>query len=162
MSRYPLEKCGLSPGIRHELDVRDEQFVSDEVGWRFASLVDGEGCFDIRAKTGGCGCSLVLLMRADDRPLLERMRDELGGLGRIRVYPKRGNRQPTVVWAIHRRAEVLWLTELFDLYPLWSKKAKDYGVWREAAIAWYSGANDLTAYRDELRTGRAYQELVAA
>jgi LAGLIDADG endonuclease len=129
--------------------------VNAEVGFRLAGLTDGEGCFSIATNH----CAFVVKMRADDRPLLERIRSEVGSPGRFANAKGLGETQkPQVSWIISRKAELLWLTEVFDAFPLWSKKARDYEIWREAVIAWYSGLTDFTAYREAIREAREYRE----
>jgi hypothetical protein len=131
-------------------------FIGPEAGYRLAALTDGEGCFSI--STGHC--AYIVKLRADDEPFLERMRTEIGSPGRIRrVVGTRGNQSPQSQWIVSRRGEVLWLTEIFDVYTPWSKKANDYAVWREAVIAWYSGDTDLEPFRVRIRAAREYREL---
>lgn len=151
-------------GIRHAPWTGDllyeSDFVTPEIGWHFAGLVDGEGCFSISRRGYP---SFILKMRGDDRALLERVQRDLGHPGRITTGKPsgEGNRHPWVRWEITRRRELLWLTEVFDAYPLRSKKARDYAIWREAVIDWSAGyAPDQVAKRhhEALRAVREYAE----
>ncbi len=112
---------------------------------------------------GAYRCGFFVLMRADDKPFLERMRAELGAPGAIRPARKKpeGNRKPSVLWHITDNRGVLWLTEILDVYPLWSKKARDYAVWREAAILMAAGgwrSDEMERYFHEIRAAREYRE----
>lgn len=128
-----------------------------EIGWYFAGLVDGEGCFSIAPPR----CDFILKMRADDRALLETLRADLGGVGRIGLELGRTEdrtRRPQVRWTVSRQRELVWLTEFFDAFPLRSKKARDYAIWREAVIEWANGMPPagLAEYRDRLREVRVF------
>jgi LAGLIDADG endonuclease len=138
-------------------------YLPERVGYHLAGLADGEGCFFVAA-TGYP--SFVIKMRADDRPLLERIRAECGGIGSIIGVPNYGHakRKPQARWQVQRKRELVWLTEVFDEFPLWSKKARDYAIWREAVIAWGCGASprDLIPFARQLRDARLYSEEAAA
>jgi LAGLIDADG endonuclease len=139
------------------------EFLPEQVGFYLAGLTDGEGCFHIAA-TGYP--SFVIKMRADDRPLLERVQTECGGIGSISRVATDGHgaRKPQVLWRVQRKRELVWLTEVFDAFPLWSKKARDYEIWRDAVVAWSCGASprDLISCAHELRSVRLFPEADAA
>lgn len=144
--------------------------IRPEVGYRLAALADGEGCFSItgqlrasrgrgiisRQRAPNYQCSFIVQMRADDRAFVEKMAAEIG-LGTVRLYnaehPTRRNK-PVVRWVIWRRDECRALTRIFDAYPLWSKKRRDYEIWRSAV--WTTGAGRADAFR-LLREIREYR-----
>lgn len=145
---------------------------SSEVGDRLAALSDGEACFYIgqinRRKPGGgsYNCSFRIKLRDDDRPFLEKMQS-LVGLGRI--YTHRDgptNPNPCVTWAIDSKKECEELVDIFDRFPLWSKKARDFKIWRDAVLYWnYPYVDDdgkivwdeMDQCRRLLMAGRAYR-----
>lgn len=147
MSRLLAEFCRL-----------DGEPITEAVGWWFTGFVDGEGCFSIEPKR----CEFIVKLRDDDRALLELVQDALG-IGRIgREMGPGGNRRPQARWVVSKKRDLIWLTELLDRYPLQSKKANDYGVWREAVIQWYCGSTrHLGAYRKELQMVREYRVRVS-
>lgn len=114
-----------------------------QTGHYLAGLTDGEGCFSIRAynvhkPTKTYGCAFIIKMRADDRFLLEGLRDALD-LGTIATESGRGDskpRKPTVRWVVGDKVGCLAVVTLFDRFPLWSKKARDFHVWRQAVLYW--------------------------
>jgi hypothetical protein len=116
--------------------MNDEAFRS----W-LTGLADGEGCFYIAPKTRASGNktyvpAFILSLRDDDRPVLE-MIVERTGIGRLhRVTSGRGKSKPLVRWEVHTQAECCALVEHFDRFPLQTKKARDYEVWREAVEVW--------------------------
>lgn len=139
-----------------------------EVGHRLAALTDGEGCFSLSRQntkklTAGWHCAFVVKLRADDTPFLERMCRETG-LGKVYAVPwtDARNPNPQTTWRVFRKDECLRLTYIFDEYPLWSKKARDYAIWREAVIFWATvggGTTDWTPVAElyeQLRATRVY------
>lgn len=152
--------------------------IRDAIGNRLACLADGEGHFAIVRRTQrsrGRGiaprtvnplfsCAFYVQQRADDKLFLETFAFATG-LGRIydvkaQPTPGRAN-NPKVRWSVHRTADCVALVRLLDEYPLWSKKAHEYAVWREAVIRW-SGPRvvelaDWQESYDELRALRVYR-----
>jgi hypothetical protein len=142
-------------------ELSPEHVVDVHIGYYLAGLIDGEGSFIIHASATGFGCTFVMRLRADDRPILESLRAVLGEPGAIRnTVGRAGNQAPCVDWKIAKKRELLWLTELLDVYQLRAKKRHDYAVWREAVIAWNSGAprDEMVRYREALAEARAYRE----
>jgi LAGLIDADG endonuclease len=143
---------------------------TDEEGYRLASLADGEGCFSIarsgntdpkrRPRGGGYTCAFIVKMRADDTPFLERFAAIFGG--RIRhvgdVRQDGRARAPQVTWSIDTKAGCRSLVDIFDRYPLWSKKRRDYLIWREAVLFWSSVRGRST---DWASMARLYVEIKA-
>ncbi len=123
----------------------------------FSGLVDGEGCFYI----GRNGCSFLMTLRADDIALLELLQEQFG-IGSIRFTKvnRPGGHKPTAVWTVARRAHCRYLVEVFDAYPLKSKKARDYGIWREALFVHkeQTSAALVAPYRAALAEVRKYVE----
>lgn len=154
---------------------RNSPFAA-EIGYRLAALADGEGCFYISQRTPTAArlkirpaartvyvCAFSVHLRADDRPFLERMQQETS-LGRvIKGDPGRGNDKPRVLWTIDTKAACVALVGIVDQYPLWSKKARDYAIWREAVLFWSQTkpGDDLDQLRElhgRLKNVRAYKE----
>jgi len=143
-----MEAAGIEPAISvsPDLSILRGFMCSPHVGHRLAALADGEGCFIIQGRNKQksvttWNCSFVVKMRADDRPFLERMARETG-LGRLYTIKETRadghNRQNQAAWVIDTKAAALELVAIFDRYPLWSKKVRDYEVWRQAVIYWNS------------------------
>lgn len=154
--RYGVERIPVWSGEEQP----ESDYVPDSIGNYFAGLVDGEGCFSV-SRAGVV--EFVIQLRDDDTEFLATLRDELGGIGRFSRATMRGpNARPLVRWSIGRRKEVRWLVDLLDAYPLRLKKARDYAIWREAAIDWYCGASarELGEFADRLREAREYRELL--
>jgi hypothetical protein len=111
--------------------------VDPRLALRLAGLVDGEGCFFIgKQPRAGYYCSFVVKMREDDRPMLERYRDALGGIGRLSRQARTNTWAPTIRWDVSKKREVGIIRDLFELYPLWSKKRRDFAIWRDAYDFW--------------------------
>lgn len=137
--------------------------VSPEVGHRLAALCDGEGHFGIRRAESAYKCLFVVGLRADDAEFLHRMRDEvgLGSVTTFRAYPTTGGRKrsPAAHWRISAKHECFVLVGILDEYPLWSKKAREYAIWREAVISWQEITHRGRVRRDWTRIEALSAEL---
>lgn len=112
--------------------------VSDATGNYLAGLADGEGCFVICRKwqPGGTvtfSTAFQVALRADDAPLLRGLRNELD-MDALRIKRATLKSRPVCVWAISAKADCAALVDLFDRFPLRSKKARDYAIWRQAVV----------------------------
>lgn len=117
-----------------------------------AGLCDGEANFDIHKQTRNSGdyyyCRFEISLHADDGGLLAMLKQHLGG----KVYYAEPSTSaspgsnPKVRWELVSRAECARLVNLFDRFPLQSKKARDFAIWREALAV--SAANVGTSRPD--------------
>lgn len=108
--------------------------IDPVIGLRLAAFADGEGCFYIssaRAK-GNYFCGFVIKLREDDQRVLERYRDGCGGIGRLVRQERTNAWAPTIRWEVTKKQEVGVIRDLFELYPLWSKKQRDFEIWKHA------------------------------
>lgn len=113
--------------------------VSPEVGNRLAGLCDGEGHFGIGRQGNWYRCLFAIGLRVDDEPFLREMRDavDLGKVVTAPAYRSEGRRNsPSAQWRIVSKDDCVALVALLDEYPLWSKKARDYAIWRDAVLYW--------------------------
>lgn len=113
------DKPSVNPGFAH---------------W-FAGFVDGEGCFSfVTDTTGTTAPRFCISLRADDKPTLEFITNSLG-FGNIYHKNGWGNSKPQV--SLHITSSACWrLVELFDQFPLQSKKKRDFAIWRQAVDAY--------------------------
>jgi hypothetical protein len=108
--------------------------VDDATGHWLAGLIDGEGCFRVHTQKGGdyYAPSFALKLRDDDAPILHEI-VALTGIGRIaRDSSRSGNSKPCAIWRVDSRASTEALAALLDRFPLRTRKARDYAVWRRA------------------------------
>jgi hypothetical protein len=143
-------------------------YVTPVFGAHLSGLCDGEGHFGIQAAASAYKCFFVIGLRADDVALLEQLRD-VTGLGTVRIHRPTNttrNNRPSARWRISAKAECLALTRILDEYPLWSKKAAEYVLWREAVHEWQTLTQNgrrrldwsqMEAYATGLLRERAYQ-----
>jgi len=123
----------------------------DSFGHWFTGLVDGEGCFHARIhirKDDHVRCLVAyfsLKLRADDTPMLEVIRDALG-VGHIYKHNEKLSKWPQADYRVNHRNDLRrTIVPHFDMYPLRSKKARDYEVWREIILKYKCRrANSLT------------------
>ena len=135
-----------------------------DFGHWFAGLVDGEGSFNILSHNCGVYCCFSLAFRIDDLPTLEYIQKMLG-YGRIHVdrkkYDKTRNSNPAVRFVVADSRGLSNLVQLFQVYPLRSKKLSDFLIWSEAVEIYSSlrtykvkrvrGENKI--WRDQQLTG---------
>lgn len=113
--------------------------LTDGFGHWLAGFADGEGCFRLIQHRVGPGLAISaqfqISLRADDRPILEEIRQRTG-LGNIHSNGRSAvnNGRPQVRWAVGDHAGCLVLVGLFDRYPLRAKKARDFAIWRDAVM----------------------------
>lgn len=102
-----------------------------------AGFVDGEGCFVINTTKTHLSCRLTVQLRADDRPVLDRICAYMG-VGRVNVThsPSVADRgfPPLARWDVYRKDDCLTLVRFFDTFPLLGKKGRDYEIWRKAVL----------------------------
>lgn len=149
---------------------RTNRRMDDSFGYWFSGFVDGEACFLVqrRADLGTVSCKFAITLRADDLPLLHMIKEKTG-FGVVRVNKKTyrtSNLQAH--WTVSNKPGCLGLVEIFDRYPLQSKKVRDYMIWRDAVFAWHEITRGKTAnwdrmyqYADQIKAIRAYQTPVA-
>lgn len=166
-------------------------------GWWITGLVDGEGCFfaslSFRVKAAPNGKSyqcvnlfagLQIWLRADDRLTLQKAQDYFG-CGRIqkkKVSRRRRekwskNAKPAYVLRIDKMDELVErVIPHFDEFPLQSKKAADYEVWKETIVfvnqhlrgrkGWlrkYPGqVGEVVSMCERLKEARVYKPVMAA
>lgn len=133
-----------------------------EQGWRLAGLTDGEGHFGISRRKQSYMCEFVIALRDDDEPLLRRLQ-ETTGLGLLYHAKKRLDGHHDICrWYVTRKQECLRLVEIFNACPLWSKKARDFEVWRKAVLYWngprLEGWAPMERWYHEIREARGYIE----
>jgi len=107
---------------------------------------DGEACFHLKAlkrkgqSTYHFCTTFQILLRADDRGILEEIQKYLK-CGTIRPYKLKGSDHggfsvnPKVVFSVDTlRDNVAHILPQFDRFPLRSKKARDYVLYRRAVL----------------------------
>jgi hypothetical protein len=146
-----------------------------------AGFAAGEGCFMLVQKRQDVqrGGKIVrydvigvqpwfqLGLREDDRAVLDGLAKSFGGTVRHAKSARKdgANRQDRYVWVVCAKTDMRGLVAYFDRFPLRSKKARDYEVWREAVLIYCDhGARDerLLSLRQSLMEGRVFEGLRAA
>jgi hypothetical protein len=108
--------------------------VTDEFGYWFSGIVDGEACFVLDIRKGATNTlerkvGMKIEVRSDDRSILEYITENIGGS----VSYKKQNRNS--VWLMQQASQcATTLVPLFDKYKLHSKKAKEFIIWREMVL----------------------------
>lgn len=150
--------------------------ISDYWGGWFAGFAAGEGCFNIQRHNhkNPCTnyqCQFQLHLRADDKPILEEIRDTLE-IGAIYDYPARINNsrsaRPQAHFCVHAVDDCAELVKVFEKYPLRAKKQCDFEIWKQMLAEMRKPVgernSDLLEYYylkiQEVRKYEAVEELV--
>jgi hypothetical protein len=112
--------------------------VTDDFGYWFSGLFDGEGCLIAnRDKRGSLHLGVQIVSRVDDLPMLQYIQSILGGTLNpcTPVPPSR----PKVGWFLTGGIKTLVEVglPLFDKYPLHSKKQLEYVIWKQLLLMYY-------------------------
>jgi len=169
---YFLEFMGQEwDKVKKKWDVKSPECIYDPAFclW-LVGLTDGEGCFRIHKSKGGeyYSCEFFIKLRADDGRILYKIQEKTG-LGKVVKEKGHGNSKDQYKWVVNSRKECLKLATIFDAYPLQSKKARDYIIWRKALNEWsllkrgnrWHGKTDWTMmekYHKMLQEVREYTE----
>jgi len=112
--------------------------VPDEFGYWFSGFADGEASFIIRPNgKRWVSTRFILGLRADDVMVLKYIQSQLGfGIlsYHLRTRNESRNTKPQYRLTIDKKGDCYKLVKLFDRYPLKTKKAKDYAIWKEAIL----------------------------
>lgn len=129
--------------------IPDRLCVDDAFGHWFTGFFDGDGTFCFffyppklsagRRKTRcQVGTSIQVVQRHDSRAALEHIQSSLG-IGYITHRKAYKRDRPYCVWAISKLKDLAEIMiPLFDRYPLYTKKAREYQLWRQGIVHRYS------------------------
>lgn len=128
--------------------------VPDEFGYWLAGFTDGEACFAASLTVDKNGyhnlyTRFVIEIREDDRAILEEIRDilKVGGVWR---RAQRGGSKPLVAYYVTRNADLYHvIIPLFEKYPLRTKKARDFSIWRELVGIQYHQVRKFRMHGDQ-------------
>jgi len=117
--------------------------VSNDFGNWFAGLFDGEGCFVLFSsprtdpKYYHTRISVTLGLRDDDAGVVYRIKDNFG-IGCISNGKTYGSRNPQIRWKCDNIADLVEIMiPFFETYTLYSKKAREFLVWKKVAMERY-------------------------
>ena len=130
----------------------------------FAGFTDGEGCFSVHKKLVSgyetYDCQFIISLRADDRPVLERIRRELG-IGTLADRPGSDEKNPQARFCVSSQRDCLVLRDVFRAFPLRAKKATDFEIWSQALQAWIEHEplqwGNMAEARDRLMANRQFK-----
>lgn len=139
-----LTYCSRECHQRSRVPASTPLAIDDAFGHWLAGLVDGEGYFYLGLASNKRArypvMRLLIEMRDDDRAMLEVIQDTLQ-MGRIQNIPARHRTakgaNDSARLTIGKRHELLALCNLFEKYPLRSKKQRDAAIWCAAVRHWH-------------------------
>jgi hypothetical protein len=121
--------------------------IDDPFGYWLSGLADGEGCFRIARSGKRLHPRFGLLFRADDRALVEMVQQKFNGIGGIHEGKGYSGHNPMVQWEVFDKLGLQVIVEFFGRFPLRSKKAKDFVLWRDAVEAYAKKPSDQLVIR---------------
>jgi len=143
----------------------------DAFGYWLSGFVDGEGCFLIekeqrKHRKKSARCYLKIQLRDDDIEILEAIENYWGKGHTRRVGALKNKYHNSNPSAIYRFFGTKPLHDIliphFEKYPLRSKKAKDFEIWKEAINLLYDKAHlngqkeRIMHLKKKLEDGRKY------
>lgn len=115
--------------------------IPDDFGHWLAGYTDGDGCFTFKLYRIHFGVSFSINCRDDNANSLYYIQSTLD-IGNVRFKPGRPNHlsangkgynsKPTAEFVVGSLEECRKLAALFIKYPLRTKKAKDFEIWKTA------------------------------
>lgn len=131
-------------------------------GSYLAGFLTAEGSMGILHNGDSLFPGLTVRLRLDDYGLLQQFRCRTG-LGRLYIdRPRASWRSPVAMWLVRRADELPRLVQILDRHRLRGRKAREYAVWRDAALLFASNEprskirSSLRALRGELADARRY------
>lgn len=140
----------------------------------FSGFADGEASFAILRISYDDRAyyrpEFIINLRSDDTGVLVRLQDTFGGSlyqePSHTFYNPRNDKEytskPRAKWTVLSKKDLLKIVEYFEEFPLRSKKARDFKIWKEAVdIYVHHGRNDprLPSLQKEIRDGRLFVPL---
>ena len=109
--------------------------VTDEFGYWFSGLFDGEGCFLFKNTRHGVETpkpKIRVALRHDDRAVLEYIHQQLGCGKEYRVPPNaKTHTKEAREYRVHKISDLAEvIIPLFEHYPLHTKKAHEFQLWK--------------------------------
>lgn len=116
-----------------KMTVANNNFLS----W-FVGFCDGESSFNLqKSQPHGRFCRFIITLRQDDSAILEEIRNKLQ-IGNVYFTKEqtrdRAGAKPGCRFVVNRVSECLKLIDIFDSFPLQTKKKRDYLIWKEAVL----------------------------
>lgn len=132
--------------------------VTDAFGYWFSGFFDGEGHIGAFSRVRPNGyterrLTIQIIVRHDDADAIYRIRDnfQCGGIFHTKAHGRTQDSIGFRVEKINDLAEVV--VPLFEKYPLYSKKAREFLIWRDLVRAQYTvtmrGYSQRAACTDE-------------
>jgi hypothetical protein len=118
--------------------------ILDSFGFWFAGFFDGEGSIVVYTRNrmpdlryAEYRLAVRIMIRDDDAHVITSIKDNLQ-VGHVSRQRRNGTINPAIAWTCERiqdLAEVI--IPLFDRYPLQTKKAQEYALWRPLVMQRY-------------------------
>lgn len=147
----------------------DQEYAEFDNGFGhwLAGFIAGEGSFNITkmCREKGLICRMIVQVRDDDAPIIEEMQKRTG-LGYLFWRKDRPNgSKPAITWNVSKKADTIALVAILDRFPIRSRKADDYAIWREAVLEWAKAVSGtkfdwtrMNELRESLKDVRVYIE----
>lgn len=131
--------------------------VSDAFGYWFSGFFDGEGCLAVFSRQRKDRyferrLGIQVILRDDDADVIRRIKDNLE-VGLTYFHQTYGTNNPKATFRVEQiqdLAEVI--VPLFERYPLYSKKGREFLIWRDLVRSQYAltmgGRSQRTACTD--------------
>jgi hypothetical protein len=142
-----IHKIDIWEAFRRKIEehgIDDRKPTDPNFCWWFAGFFDGEGTFIVftrpctaNPKYSEYRLGIRVMIRDDDAQVVARIKDYLK-VGPVSRRRRHGRSNPAIAWTCERvqdLAEVI--VPLFEKYPLQTKKAQEFAVWKPLVMARY-------------------------
>ena len=105
--------------------------ITSEFGHWLAGFADGEGCFRIRRVVDTYQCLFQIGLHERDSSILREIQDNLG-IGNISRFKNSQHPSFQCRWTVTDKSGCLRIVQIFEEFPLRSKKKEDFYIWKQA------------------------------
>ena len=159
------DKCEqhVIPDARSDWKHASKEANTEWFQW-FVGFTDGEGCFTIVPSRYTFVTHFRIGLRDDDLPLLLEIQETLQFGTVCKHNAGHPSSNPAAAFQVQSHSDCMQLVELFDQFPLKSKKSRDYRTWREAVFELEHGSAQrnnvkLRFLYEKIKLERRYEQL---
>jgi len=104
--------------------------------WFITGFCDGEGAFTYSRSGKSISLYFAIKLNEEDKALVDRIFSffNVGRIYKVKARESRnksGNTKPAIYYRVTKVSELAQIIQHFDKYPLQSKKARIYNIWKE-------------------------------
>jgi len=123
-----------------------------------AGIIEGEGCFTINTCKVSDAPRFAIVLRDDDRVIIEQIKSVLQTNANVTVEPGGGNDRPCARLRLGGSDDCMRLIEFLDDNPFKGKKRPQYEIWKKAV--YYHRRNRVPGNHDKDLAERKHAQMM--